>query len=331
MDAQDQQVLHSLHDWLDRQQEAWLCTITATYGSSPRPPGSLFAFSRLGQRAGSLSGGCVEEALIDELQRTPARRRPLILQYGGDAHANRRLQLPCGGSMEIVAQHLGLHQDLEMLEQILASLKARRCIQRQLHLNTGHSRLQQVADFQPLNRQEELLIQTFGPRYRMLLIGAGPLSACLATMALQFDYRVLVCDPREDFFDSWPLPEVEFFRCLPDEAIRLHARDAHSIVLALSHDPRLDDMGLMEALNGEAFYVGALGSRRSSEERRKRLQALAIPPERIARLHAPVGMAIGSRTPAEIAVAILAELTLLRRRHHGMELQRQAESAIKTA
>jgi xanthine dehydrogenase accessory factor len=169
----------------------------------------------------------------------------------------------------------------------------------------------------PWNWDDVRLRHGFGPRWQLFLIGAGAVSRYLAEMAPALDFDVTVCDPRADMLERWAVPGTRTVLAMPDDAVRAHAADGRTAVVALTHDPRIDDMGLMEALTGPAFYVGAMGSERTSASRRERLAALDLTPEQIARLHAPVGLPLGSRTPPEIAVSILAELvreTTARRR-----------------
>ena len=161
---------------------------------------------------------------------------------------------------------------------------------------------------------ELYLRQCFGPRLRMLLVGAGQLAHNLAELGLAMDYEVIVTDPRQQLLDQWEGPAVELVQGMPDDVVRAHASDKHSVVITLTHDPRIDDMALMEALGSDAWYVGALGSLRTTEKRLARLRQLELSEAQIARLHAPVGLDIGSKTPIEIAVAIMAQLTQLRRK-----------------
>jgi xanthine dehydrogenase accessory factor len=150
---------------------------------------------------------------------------------------------------------------------------------------------------------------------RMLLVGAGQLAHNLAELGQAMDYEVIVTDPRKQFLSQWEGPPVELLQGMPDDVIREHASDKHSVVITLTHDPRIDDMALMEALVSDAWFVGALGSQLTTVKRLQRLRQLDISEEQIARLHAPVGLDIGSKTPIEIAVAIMAQLTQLRRKY----------------
>jgi xanthine dehydrogenase accessory factor len=170
-----------------------------------------------------------------------------------------------------------------------------------------------IEGVEPLAMTDGVLRHTLGPRFRLLLVGAGQLAQSLSLLASMLDYRVVVCDPRRQAIDAWRGPQVELVCAMPDDFLRAAAVDRYTAVITLTHDPRIDDMALMEALGLDAFYVGALGSPRTSAMRRERLRQLDLAEEQIARLHAPVGLPIGSKQPLEIAIAILAELIELRR------------------
>ena len=312
MKAIDHEVLLHALDWLE-DARPWLCTIVKTTGSSPRPVGSVVVITDDGRQVGSVSGGCVEEDLIQRLRTGEyTGKRPELIEFGVSAEENERLGLPCGGRLLLLLQRLD-GADRPWIEGVLAALDERRCVKRCLELATGRTTLEPASHFSALSLQEQHLRQSFGPRTRMLLVGAGQLAHSLAELGLAMDYEVMVTDPREQFLAQWEGPAVELVQGMPDDVIRDHAADRHSVIITLTHDPRIDDMALMEALETDAWYVGALGSRRTTEKRLDRLRQLDIPEERIARLHAPVGLDIGSKTPIEIAVSIMAQLTSLRR------------------
>lgn len=310
MNSLDQQVLEDLTQWLERGDAAWLCTIVATLGSSPRPVGSLFACNADGETTGSLSGGCVEDDLVERLR---AGELPSVqlLEYGVSAEENERLGLPCGGRLEILLEPVTAGA-LPHLQSLLEAVAERRYVARRVRLEDGAMALLPAGGFAPLERDTDSVTHTFGPRYRMLLIGAGALSETLSRLASAMDYQVLINDPREDVLARWQGEAVERIGGMPDDAVRRYTTDCNSILLTLTHDPRIDDMALMEALEHDLFYIGALGSVRTTEARIRRLRSLDIGEEQLARLHAPVGLPIGSKTPMEIAIAILAELTQLR-------------------
>jgi len=302
-------------DWLATGEKPWLCTIVKTVGSSPRPVGSMLAVLDSGEQAGTVSGGCFEEDLLAKLRRgTFAGKVPELVEYGISAEDNERLGLPCGGRLTLLLQRLGPN-DGSWIAASLNAIEQRQCIERRLDLETGRTSVQAVPHFTSLLLSKSQLQQCYGPRMRMLLIGAGQLAQSLSELALAMDYEVLVTDPRQGLLDQWPGPEVELIQGMPDDVIRERASDNHCIVITLTHDPRIDDMALMEALVSKAWYVGALGSVRTTEKRRSRLRELGFTDAQIARLHAPVGIPIGSKTPLEISVAIMAELIQLRRAH----------------
>ncbi|MEE4658841.1 MAG: XdhC family protein [Halieaceae bacterium] len=312
MHSLDQQVLERVQAWLRQDRSVWLCTIVATLGSSPRPVGSLFACADSGETAGSLSGGCVEEDLVEKLL-AGAVDHAVIQEYGVTAEENERLGLPCGGRLEILVEPLS-RSGLPQIDTLLDAVRERQYLTRAVSLPGGEVSLEPATAFAPLSRTEALVRHTLGPRFRLLLIGAGALSETLSQLASAMDYQVMVNDPRPEALQRWQGEAVARIAGMPDDAVRAYADDPHSIVLTLTHDPRIDDMALMQALEQDLFYVGALGSVRTTEKRIQRLRDLGLTEAQLARLHAPVGLPIGSKTPMEIAIAILAELTQLRRR-----------------
>lgn len=317
MRAIDQEVLEAAKCWLEDGEDTWLCTIVAAVGSSPRPVGSMLACNGAGAQCGSLSGGCIEDDLLERVRSGNMPDVPAqIIEYGVSAEENERLGLPCGGRLQVLLQRLG-QADAQWLDRALAALAARECIRREVTLASGACRVQPARAFAPLVVTVERVVQSLGPRQRMLLVGAGQLSQSLAELALAMDYEVLVSDPRPAPREQWAGPPVPLLAGMPDDAVREHITDPHAIVITLTHDPRIDDMALMEALNSPAWYVGALGSRRTTDKRLERLRQLGFSDSQLDALHAPVGLDIGSKTPLEIAVAIMAQLTSLQRRRPG--------------
>jgi xanthine dehydrogenase accessory factor len=309
----EQIVLAGALDLLKNGGHGWLCTVVKTFGASPRPLGSMLLLSGNGAVTGSLSGGCIEDELLEKLQRGElATLQPEILEYGVSAEENERFGLPCGGRMQILLEPLMASAEFcSLLNELCEALDTRLAKRRRVDLRSGQWQLEDVFRCEPLVIREDVLIQDFGPRYRLLLIGANELARCISEIALAMDYRVVVCDPREDRREQWSVSGAELNSSMPDEAVSEFA-DPYTAVITLTHDPRIDDMALMQALTEPLFYVGALGSERTSTKRRARLKQLDISDEQIDRLHAPVGLAIGSKSAMEIAVAIMAQLTQLR-------------------
>jgi len=315
MDSVDLQVLKSTAQWLKQGRSVVLATVVGTWGAAPRPAGALLAVRDDGQVAGSVSGGCVEDDLIERIRkRELAGDKPELTVYGITKEEAARFGLPCGGQLRIVLEPL---REAPWLDQLLARVSARELVARELSLETGEVRLTAATRSDNMTFDGRLLRTVHGPRWRLLVIGAGQISRYLAQIGLALDYSVIVCDPREEYADTWDLPGVELVRGMPDDVITELNLDSHSAVVALTHDPKLDDLALIEALKSAAFYVGALGSRSNTAKRRKRLAEFDLSQAELDRLHGPVGLRIGSKTPPEIAVAILAEMTAVR---HGVEL-----------
>ncbi|MFK7916324.1 MAG: XdhC family protein [Pseudomonadales bacterium] len=321
MRAVDQEVLGQLQQWLAAGKRSWLATVVATWGSSPRPAGSLLACNADGQMSGSLSGGCVEDDLLEQLVAGQlAADQPTLFEYGVTAEETERLGLPCGGQLSVFLEPLDPARDATVATQIdtiVTALAERRWLRRSVTVNNGNTstHIAPAAGFEPLqwHANPARLAQTFGPQQQLFIIGAGMVSQYLADMALMLDFDVTVCDPREHLIRDFPNQSIRLVCDMPDDAVARYASDASSAIVALTHDPRIDDMGLMQALTTDAFYVGAMGSSRTSAARRQRLQALELSEAEIDRLHAPIGLPIGSKTPPEIAVAILAEVIAVRK------------------
>jgi xanthine dehydrogenase accessory factor len=313
MNSLDQQVLVQLSDWLEAGKQCWLCTIISTFGSSPRPIGSLLACNEDGLYCGSLSGGCVEDDLRESINnRELATSKPEKIKYGVTVEDVQRLGLPCGGTLEVVVEPVMPDQHA-LYKSLAEKISARGLIRREVNLDTGETTLEAAEKFKPLEINNNILRHTYGPSFQLLLIGAVQVAYYLANMAQALDYQVEVCDPRAELVDNSPIDNAPVINAMPDDWLREKSLDQQTAVIALCHDPRIDDMALMEALQDtDAFYIGAMGSERTSVQRRERLAMLDISETQIEKLHAPVGLSIGSKTPPEIAIAILAELTSLR-------------------
>ena len=316
MKALELEVFQRAMGWLEHGQTVFLCTIVEAVGSSPRPVGSLLACTASGEQVGSLSGGCVEEDLVERISNGDLSDKSChLIEYGVTAQQNERLGLPCGGRLQILLQVLlPEHMSSDWLEPALLAMQRRSYLRRRVILEDGTTELDFEEGYQALTFTGDVLQQSFGPRMRMLLVGAGQLSHSLAELAVAMDYEVVVTDPREQMLQQWAGPDVTLIGGMPDDAVRHCCDDQHSIVITLTHDPRIDDMALMEALTSKAWYVGALGSRKTTQQRLLRLAQLDISEAQLASLHAPVGLDIGSKTPMEIAISIVAELTSLRRK-----------------
>lgn len=331
MDNLDVMVLRSLRDWRKSGHRALLATVVRTWGSSPRPVGSIMALCDSGSVVGSVSGGCIEDDLIDRFTKAYANAArvgssdtstsrgtasadlsqipsgpPQHVKYGITADEAHRFGLPCGGTLELL---LEFDPAPAQLEELVQRLEKGELVQRVTTLATGESHLQASTSPQDLQIDSEKLVNTFGPEYRMLLIGAGQMTEYLATMAIFNGFAVTVCDPREEYRGAWSVAGVALSSEMPDDVVRSFVPDRRSCVIALTHDPKLDDLALLEALESDAFYIGAIGSRRNNTARHQRMKEhFEQTDESLARLRGPIGIYIGSKTPAEIAVSIMAEV-----------------------
>jgi xanthine dehydrogenase accessory factor len=309
MDSLDLQVLRQARDWARAGRPAWLVTVVETWGSAPRPPGALLALRDDGLVVGSVSGGCVEDDLIDRVRRGERVGTPSQITYGVTKDEAARFGLPCGGTLRLVQEPLA---DVQWIDALLERTARHELVARVLDIGSGGVTLEPARRGEPFTLSDTTMRQVFGPRWRMLVIGAGQLSRVLAEMALALDFEVIVCDPREEYHLTWDVPGTQFTKEMPDDAVLRLELDAHSAVVAVTHDPKLDDMVLLEALKSPAFYVGALGSRANTAKRKERMRLFDLGEHEIERLHGPIGLDIGSRTPAEIAVSILAEVVAVK-------------------
>jgi xanthine dehydrogenase accessory factor len=319
MQSSQHHIIASVSAWLKQDKPVWLCTILKTWGSSPRPVGAMMACTPDGEMVGSISGGCIEEDFLQQLregslkQRYQTEGRPFVVQYGVSAEEQARLRLPCGGQLHVLVEFI--HPDAahgEVFSGIDTALENHQRISRCVNLHTGNITTRATSSDEAVILSETEMWHSLSPRYRLLLLGAGDVARYVAELALIMDYDVTLCDPRPAYLDNWHVDGVHLSSDLPDDLVRDQFSNPYSGVIALAHDPRVDDMALMEALKTDAFYIGAMGSERTSENRRLRLPELGLSAAQIGRLHAPIGFAIGSKTPAEIAISVMAEVTAVR-------------------
>jgi xanthine dehydrogenase accessory factor len=309
MDSLDLQVLSQAREWFSQGHKVWLVTVIETWGSAPRPPGALLCLRDDGLVAGSVSGGCVEDDLIDRLRHGERVATPSLIAYGVTKEEAARFGLPCGGNLRLVQEPL---QSVAWIDEVLARTTRHELVARRLSLASGEVIVEAARRGDAFSFDGTQLVALFGPRWRLLLIGAGQLSRAVAQMALMVDFEVICCDPREEYNLTWDVSGTTFSKAMPDDLVLELQLDPHSAVCALTHDPKLDDLVLLEALKSPAFYIGALGSRANTEKRRERLALFDLSPAEIDRLHGPIGLDIGSKTPAEIAVSIVAEIVAVK-------------------
>jgi xanthine dehydrogenase accessory factor len=312
VEGDDVTVVRAAIAWLEEKARVALVTVLHTWGSSPRPPGSMLVIHEDGRMVGSVSGGCVEETLL-------ARHRagelgddtPVLVDFGVERVEAERLGLPCGGRLELLVER---PDSSASLCDLLNLLSEGHLVSRRVAVATGEISLQAVQNGVEFSVSDQAVVKVFGPAWQLLLIGDGQIARHIARMALSLNYRVTICDPRDEFVDPNPLSGVYYSKRMPDDEVKALRNAPRSAIVTLTHDPRQDDLGLSAALDSSAFYIGALGSVRSAEKRRKRLTEVGHNETQIARIHGPAGLAIGSKRPAEIALSILAEITAVRNR-----------------
>ncbi|MFA6178788.1 MAG: XdhC family protein [Candidatus Methylopumilus sp.] len=309
MNTLDYDVLNRAMAWQAAGHRVHLFTVVQTWGSSPRLPGALLAVREDGHLVGSVSGGCVEDDLADKARSNNLPATPSLMEYGVDKAEAQRYGIPCGGRLLIFVEPL---TQASALEAVLAGLEQRKLVCRSVHLQTGEIRLGEGKPGATAWVEDGWFHNYFGPQWRLLVIGANQLGAMLASYAQPLDFQVLICDPREDIRAEWRVEGVTWVDGMPDDVVLAIKPDPFTAIVAVTHDPKLDDMALLEALKCEAFYVGALGAIQNQAKRRDRMRMFDLKEQEIARLHGPVGLSIGSRTPPEIAISILAEIIQVR-------------------
>jgi xanthine dehydrogenase accessory factor len=320
MESLDLRVLSDALAWRRSGHAVTLVTVVETWGSAPRPPGALLAVRDDGVVSGSVSGGCVEDDLIARVKSGERSAAPAMIAYGVSKEEAARFGLPCGGTLRLVQEPL---RDEAWVEELLTRTAAHELVARTLTLSTGEVELVTATRDMQMQFDGIKLTTLFGPKWRLLLVGAGQLSQAVAQIAQLIDFQVLVCDPREEYASTLAVPGATRVPGMPDDVVREMRPDAHTAIVALTHDPKLDDMALIEALRSDAFYVGALGSSRNQATRKKRLaEHFDLTEAELARLHGPVGLRIGAKTPAEIAVSIVAQI---------VEVKNQATQQARSA
>jgi xanthine dehydrogenase accessory factor len=317
MHSNDHEVLSQALRWHALGQRCVLVTVLRTFGASPRPPGAMAVISEQGLIVGSVSGGCVEDDLVQEVRSgalwqggSPDQARVHLRVYGRDAEERARYRLPCGNALRLAVEPFW---SVSQAEAALQAIAERRLVLRCLDYASGEVHLRPAHDQRDFMDDEHGFVTLLGPRHRLLIIGATEVARYLSPIAQSLGYAVSLCDPRSEYTEAWQDPAVPLLAGMPDDVVLAFGCDARTAVITVTHDPKLDDLALMEALRTPAFYVGALGSEITTSKRKDRLRLFDLDEAQLARLYGPVGLPIGSRSPAEIAVSIAAELVQVRR------------------
>ncbi len=304
-------------DWHRAGRGAVMATVIETWGSAPRPVGSQLVIDREGNMEGSVSGGCVEGAVIVEALEALEDGRALLLEYGVSDDEAFAVGLACGGRIRVMVEPVGAAMPEDVLAELVAARAARHPIAYVADLDGAARRLVGPDAFPQRFRLDRSGVEEDGrtfvalhnPPLRMIVVGGVHIAQCLLPMALSCGYDPILVDPRPAFASPERFPGVDIRDEWPDAALESAGLDPRTVVVTLTHDPKLDDPAIMAALKSEVFYLGCLGSTRTHAKRVARLQEAGFDAQAIARIHAPVGLDIGGRSPAEIAVSIMAEVT----------------------
>jgi len=309
-------------DWHRQDKGAVLATVVETWGSAPRPVGSQLAISGAGDMAGSVSGGCVEGAVVSEAMEALETGRAGILEFGvADADAFA-VGLACGGRIRVLLEPVGRVLPVAMLEALVDARATRAPVAYGVDIRTGARRLMPSddADLAPRFRADtsgfegDEFIAIHNPPLRLLVVGAVHIAQALLPMARLAGYAPTLIDPRPAFAAAARFPGEDIVEDWPDAAVQAARPDARTAIVTLTHDPKLDDPAIHAALASPAFYIGCLGSTRTHAKRVERLIAAGVAQDQIGRIHGPVGLDIGSQGPAEIAISVLAQMTAVLRR-----------------
>ncbi|AFJ46600.1 XdhC family protein [Shimwellia blattae] len=312
-DHLDVQVIKQALAW-SMQQSVWLCTVVGTWGSSPRNPGALLVVNEALQWCGSLSGGCVEEAFLQQLKAGACREHSQMMIWG-EGGLTPDIPLPCGGRLQVLVEYLAATQKTQdYLRRILHALEGHQPLKKSLILpNPCHGLETPREGRHPRTEYAAPRVtiwHTAPPR--LVVAGFSPVARYCIDYAVSLGFEVILCEPRPAFLAqvSGTLPDgVRLVEKLPAIYLEKEGCHGHTAIVALTHDARMDDLTLMEAVLTPAFYIGAMGSVANSQARLQRLQRVAgLSAADVARIHAPVGLPLGSKTPAEIALAVMADI-----------------------
>lgn len=311
----DLQIVERALRWANAGKTLWLCSVLSTFGSSPREPGAMLVACADGSHVGSLSGGCVEEDFLARLRRNDFDSPIQVVHYGGHDDSSD-VRLPCGGSLEVLVERLEpTDETLTHLEVAHATLLGRQPLIRHVDLRSGRTYFTPSEGSGPaVTRDEHAVHLRIGPALRLIVAGLSPVAEACAGFAQALGFEVIVCDPCDTQRRRFTLPGVEMQAVLPSTFIASGGCHTATAVVALTHDPRIDDLTMIEAVRTEAFYIGVMGSHATSRRRAERLRRSGgLSHDDIARIHMPIGLALGSKTPAEIALAVMADILRVRR------------------
>ncbi len=325
IEADPERIPETALAWHRAGRGAAIATVVETWGSAPRRTGSQLAIAADGEMTGSVSGGCVEGAVVAEAQAALASGESKVLTYGVSDDDAFAVGLACGGTIRVLVEPVGKGFPESVLEDLVNARAQRAAVAYVVNLTTWERNLAPRggvledrfrSDQSGVQAGEggEEFVAIHNPPLRMVIVGAVHIAQGLTGMARTCGYDVWVIDPRDAFGSQARFPDDRVMNDWPDEAMAQVGIDARTAVVTLTHDAKLDDPAILAALASDCFYLGCLGSKRTHEKRLERLRAAGIAENAIARIHAPVGLNIGAASPAEIAVSVMAQVTQALRR-----------------
>ena len=309
-------ILPTALEWHISGTGAAVATVIRTWGSAPRPVGSQLAVSGEGDIIGSVSGGCVEGAVIIEALNTLKTGRNVILEYGVSDEDAFAVGLACGGNIQILVEPVGFGLSENIVADLVCRCQRREPVAYSIDIKSGVNKVitldindgkKNVGTHTSGFYGAEFLVIYEKP-LRMAVIGGVHIAQPLVSIARMSGFAVMVIDPRSTFLNAIRFPNVELSNLWPDEALKAFKPDSRTAIITLSHDPKIDDLGLIEALKSNCFYIGCLGSKKTHSKRLDRLSKIVNSDVCLSRLHGPIGLNIQSRTPTEIAISIMAEV-----------------------
>jgi xanthine dehydrogenase accessory factor len=335
MSAANPFLLATALEWLAEGRGVAIATVIETWGSAPQPVGSQLLIDAAGNFLGSVSGGCVEAEVVAQAGEVIANGAPKDLEFGVEDAAAWKVGLACGGAIRVFVEPVAAGNPGSpegVLHRLLCDVEARRAVALITNLANGAWSLAHVSsdmgqDVTPALHEAfrcdksmklagtdgELFVNVFNPTPRLVIVGAVHIAQQLVPMARALSHEVTILDPRSAFATEERFGDTPIVREWPDEALPKIGLDARTALIALTHDAKLDDPALISALASDAFYVGALGSRKTHAKRVERLLQAGVPAADIERIHAPIGLDIGAQGAAEIALSIVAEITAVQR------------------
>ncbi len=302
--------------WLKQRRQIALATVISTWGSSPRPVGGQMAIDKNGEIIGSVSGGCIEGAVISEALNSIKDGKTRIRDYGISNDMAWEVGLACGGELKILIQPL--NQEDEIVYSIVNRIRKRETIKLRIDCSTGSREIDNTIDYQTshFDKSKNEFIHVIEPKPRLIIVGAVHIAQALVSLADVADYEIILIDPRDHFATKERFPNCKLINEWPDEALSKFPFDKSTHLVTLTHDPKIDDLALISCITKNFGYIGSLGSKKTHKKRLGRLITLGFKEIELSKIHAPIGLDIKAKTPAEIATSILAEIIHYRRTNY---------------